>query len=267
MTGERELTAKVVPVRRVRSAPKTGFVGTAEIVGLSASALLLLFAVVAYFYLVIPARSHLRALESDRSAAQDSIKLLTTQVGAKGTAAEQIAALTSSLTTFEQYGLTSQLTGRTALYDQLNLVIRNNNLRNTAGPAYTALDPMDPNAPAATRTKSGNARYQSFYPGIAISVTVEGTYSGVRQFVHDVEAIPQFVIVNSVELEDVVVTGASAAPVSTEEPTMLNPRLPGGGGPGPRAAAPRTPTSAVSLRLDLTVYFRRHEGAVAPAVN
>jgi hypothetical protein len=264
MTGEHELTPAAAPVRRVHSAPKTGLVGPAEVVSLSLSALLLLAAVVAYFYLVLPARSRQVKLENERQATEKNIQLLKKTVDEHATVTEQVGSLTQSLVTFEQNGLTSRLSGRNELYDRLNALMRENNLRNTAGPIYTVLDPLDPNAPAATRVKSGNSRFQSFFPGIDVNVTVEGSYAGIRRFVHDVEAMPQFLIVNAVELEDVTVNNSSAGSAPVEEPKMLTPRAPQRGAPAAAAIAPRTGTSAVSLRLDMTVYFRRQ---VADAVT
>ncbi|MEO6391858.1 MAG: GspMb/PilO family protein [Pyrinomonadaceae bacterium] len=259
MTGERELTAPAPAVRQVRPAPKGGLIGPAEIVGLSLSALLLLAAVVTYFYLVMPSRSRLRNLQSDRAATESSIKTMTALVGTNNDTTQRVAELVNSIAAFEGSALSSRTAGRSQLYEQLNQLIRANNLRNTAGPSYTAMEPLDPNAPASSRTKSGNARFQSFYPGIGVNVTVEGSYAAIRRFVHDVEALRQFLIVNAVELEDVTVNDSGTSPGPVGDPRMLNPRA-----PVPAPSATRTGTSAVSLRLDLSVYFRRQDSPANP---
>ncbi len=87
---------------------------------------------------------------------------------------------------------------------------------------------------------------QSTFPGIGVTLTVEGGYANLRRFVRDVEADRQFVVINTVELEGVTDTDAPP-PVAPPD------------GTDPNAVA--APTSArgtlVSLRLDMAAYFRR----------
>jgi Tfp pilus assembly protein PilO len=258
MTSERELTAPAAPARRLRPAPKTGLVGVPEIIGLSLSAMLLLAAVVAYFYLLLPARSHLRNLEKTRAETELNNRTLNVQVGNHNSAESLIVELTTSVTNFEQTALGSRTSGRTELITQLNDLMRQNSLRNTAGPTYAVMEQLDPNAPAASRTKTGDARFQTLFPGTSVNVTVEGGYTNIRRFIHDVEAMPQFVIVNTVELEDVAGNTSSAPAAPSPEPQMLNPRLQGRNAAPPVARA--ATSGGVSLRLGLTVYFRREPG-------
>ena len=91
---------------------------------------------------------------------------------------------------------------------------------------------------------------QSVFPGIGVSVTVEGQYKNLRRFVRDIEASNQFIVVNAVELQSVTDTGS--APSLTPE--------------GVPTAAPQGRNTLVSLRLDMAAYFRRaaSEEAVAP---
>jgi len=121
------------------------------------------------------------------------------------------------------------------LYEELNQLIVKNNLRNTSGPTYTTLEP------AGTKSNSGKTvvtKWQSFYPGIAVMVTVEGEYQNVRRFVRDVERSKQFVVINEVELQR---ASQNNAPASAEE---------GGGGSGTRG-------SLVTLQLNMATYFQR----------
>jgi Tfp pilus assembly protein PilO len=115
------------------------------------------------------------------------------------------------------------------LYGQLNETMRKHTLRNTAGPVYTALDQLVPGASATAAAKSGNARWQSLYPGIGIAVTVEGPYANLRRFLREIEGSRQFIVINAIELEGVTegdaVTGAAL----------------------------------VSLRLDMATYFQRDQ--------
>jgi len=73
--------------------------------------------------------------------------------------------------------VSSEAAGRMSLYTVLNKLIKSNGLRNTAGPTYAPLDPVGTKQQAqltVTAEKQSNAKWQSIYPGIAVSVTVEG---------------------------------------------------------------------------------------------
>jgi Tfp pilus assembly protein PilO len=120
-------------------------------------------------------------------------------------------------------------------------MIVKNGLRNTSGPAYTPLDP------AGTKSASGKTtttKWQSFYPGISVMVTVEGQYSNIRRFIRDIEKSKQFVVINEVELQR---ANENSAPVSAEAPAAES-TAPGSGTRG----------SLVSLQLNMAIYFQRN---------
>jgi hypothetical protein len=115
----------------------------------------------------------------------------------------------------------------------------------------------------ATADKQSSAKWQSIYPGIAVSVTVEGPYQNVRHFVRDIETSRQFLIINAVELESLTQSGASQ-----ESPAARIAPAPGRTGkPAPPAiAAPAGGRGTmVSLRLYMATYFQRPASeSVAP---
>ena len=82
------------------------------------------------------------------------------------------------------------------------------------------------------------------YPGIAVSITVEGPYQRVRRFVREIESSRQFLIINEVELESVTQSGVATDPSTA------------GGTTGGRA-------TLVSLRLEMATYFQRPEAVNA----
>src|SRR5436853_2852609 len=140
-----------------------------------------------------------------------------------------------------------------SLYTTLNNLIRSNGLRNTAGPSYTALDPLGTKQqvqPSASAEKQSNAKWQTIYPGIAVSVTVEGLYQRVRHFVRDIETSRQFLIINAVELESVSQSGfapeAPAPAIGSSARTATTPVVGG-------------KSTLVSLRLEMATYFQRPE--------
>ena len=137
------------------------------------------------------------------------------------------------------------------LYEELNQLIIKNNVKNTSGPTYTALDPT---GTKSTSGKSVTTKWQSFYPGTAVMVTVEGEYQNVRRFIRDIERSRQFVVINEVELQR---ASQNNAPASAEE---------GGGGAAVAGAGSGTRGSLVTLQLNMATYFQRPGAAdSAPA--
>ena len=210
--------------------------GPAEIVGLAGSVLIFLLVIVSYLYFLVPANSRLDALQSERSLLQTQLRTSQETVNQNETTEASVQKITQSLGDFESDHLLSADRGRMGLYGGLNDLIRKNGLRNTSGPAYTPLEPSDSKS-GTSGSKSANTKWQSVYPGIAISVTVEGQYQTLRHFIRDLETNSQLIIINSVELERSTETNNAPAPESG--PTT-----------GGRAAL-------VSLRLEMTTYFQR----------
>ena len=212
------------------------FLGPAEIIALACSALMLLLVLVSYFYFLLPARSRLDGLQSERLRLLNNLTV-SRELAVQGETTEATTQkITQSLDNFESNHLLSADRGRMGLYDSLNVLIRKNGLRNTSGPTYTSLEPTDTKG-ANTGTRSASSRYQSIYPGIAISVTVEGQYQNLRRFIRELETTKQFIIINSVELERS--TEANSSPISEGDP------------------ANTSRSALVSLRLELTTYFQR----------
>jgi Tfp pilus assembly protein PilO len=218
-------------------------VGPAEIVGLAGAVFILVLVVVSYLYFLLPANTRLDELLSERSLLQSELRDLKGVVSQGESTEASVEKITQSLDQFESDHLSSVDRGRMGLYDSLNTLIRKNGLRNTAGPTYLPLEPSNSKG-GTTGSRSANTKWQSVYPGIAISVTVEGPYQSLRKFIRDIEASGQFVIINSVELE---------------RSTETNNSLPIAGEGGDPAAG--TKNSLVSLHLEMTTYFQRASSA------
>ena len=216
--------------------------GLPEIIGLGGSILILLLVVVSYLYFLVPANSRLVLLQAQRALLQNQVRDLQNVVRNGESTEVSVQKINQSLDEFESNHLLGTDRGRMALYDSLNVLMHKNGLRNTSGPTYITLEPSTLKA-GTTGSRSTNTKWQSVYPGIAISVTVEGQYQNLRRFVRDLEANKQFIIINSVELER-----------STE--TNSSPLVEGEATSGARG-------SMVSLRLEMTTYFQR----AAPQVS
>lgn len=217
--------------------------GVAEVAALAGSCFVLALVLLSYLYFLVPARSTIASLNADRKQLQTNLQTLDGVVNKEQNTKEQVERVAASLEKFETAHLMRQDEGRMDLYEELNQLIVKNGLKNTSGPTYT---PIDPTGVKSTAGKSVVTKWQSFYPGISVMVTVEGQYQDVRRFIRDVERSRQFLVINEVELQRATQSNASA---SAEE-----------GGSGTRG-------SLVSLQLNMTTYFQRESGATNAAVQ
>ncbi len=219
--------------------------GVAEVLALAGSCFVLALVLFSYLYFLVPARSRISSLNTDRKQIETNIKTLDTVVNKEHGSQRTVDSVVASLNDFETKHLLRQDQGRLQLYEELNQLIIKNSVRNTSGPTYTTLEPNDVRAASG---KSVVTKWQSFYPGINVMVTVEGAYENIRRFIRDVERSKQFVVINQVELQR---AQQDNAPLSAE----------GSGGSGTRG-------SLVTLQLNMATYFQRNNGAsVEPAAQ
>jgi Tfp pilus assembly protein PilO len=239
-----------VRVEKMRATRQQSFLGVAEILALACSGIMLLAVAFAYFYLLVPDRARLE--EAQRKRTQLQAKLRDSQEGFKRNTDTQatVTEISDSLQNFEGNHLVPRSQGRTMLIDQLNSLIRRDNVRISTGLAFTSLDALAPDNPTArssASTKPG-VKGQTSFPGVGVSVTVEGQYENLRRLIRDIEANNQFIVINAIELQGV------NDPVATRAAVAM-----------PGATAPPSATTArstlVSLRLDMAAYFRRDQFA------
>lgn len=211
--------------------------GIAEVAALAGSCLVLLLVLLSYLYLVVPARMRVSSLNEDKARLQANLQTLDGVVSKGQNTKDQVEKIATSLGEFETGHLFQQDRGRLDLYEELNQMIVKNNLRNTSGPTYT---PLDPTGTKSVSGKSTTTKWQSFYPGLAVMVTVEGQYNDIRRFVRDLERSKQFVVINQVELQR---ANDNNSPASAD------------------AAASGPTGSLISLQLSLATYFQRDNSA------
>ena len=217
--------------------------GVAEVAALAGSCLVLVLVLLSYLYFLVPARSNLASLNTQLKQTQTNLQTLDGIVNKEQNTKQNVDRAAASLTKFETEHLMQADVGRMDSFRELNELIVKNNLKNTSGPTYTPLDP------AGTKSNSGRTvatKWQSFYPGTSVMVTVEGEYQNVRRFIRDIERSRQFLVINEVELQR---ASQNNAPASAEE-----------GAPGAGAG---TRGSLVTLQLDMATYFQRPGTAAA----
>jgi hypothetical protein len=245
-----------------RATRRRGPLGLPEFAALALAALLLLTAVLAYLFLLVPARSRTAALEAERHDLQRLLQSQETNIGESKDTQQRVADILSSLERFEVEHLGQASSGTKTVIEELNRLILKNNLRISGGINFRQLQEAVAGAegqtprrrPSSSGGESGQRIEQSVFPGIGVTLTVEGVYPNLRRFIRDIEADRQFVVVNTVELEGVTDSNAALTPA------------PNGADP---SAAPQTPSrnALVSLRLDMAAYFRRAATAAAPAAS
>lgn len=224
--------------------------GVWEVAGLAGSCLILALVLFSYLYFVVPARSRVASLMADKKQLQTNLQTLQGVVTNEQNTKDTVERITASLDNFETNSLLRQEQGRMELYDELNQLIIKNGVRNTSGPTYT---PLEPEGTKTTGGKNVATKWQSFYPGVAVMVTVEGQYENVRRFIRDVERSKQFVVINEVELQRARDTNA---PISAEGDVSAETGQPAPGS-GSRG-------SLVSLQLSMATYFQREASETAP---
>ena len=242
---------------------RRGTLGVPEIAALGVSALLLMTAVLSYLFLLAPQRSRKNALEAERGDLQRKLQDQQSILGQGQDTQQRVSEILTSLNDFQVGKLGHAASGSQTVIGEMNRLIVRNNLRISGGISFTQLQESLPGADQnqpQRRDEGGQRIVQSVFPGIGVTLTVEGTYANLRHFIRDIEADRQFVVIDAVELEGVTDSNASApSPVAA---VPLEP-LAGGQTPAPPAAAPSTPSrgALVSLRLDMAAYFRRANSA------
>ena len=236
--ARREIGARLA---RFRGSRRTSFLGVPEVVALAAAGALLAFALAAYFLLLVPARLNLANLEAERARLQSQIRSATENRNQQQSTGETVSRILTSLEEFESEALAPRESSVMQLYEELNQKTRRNGL---ARAQFSFIHQDDTQTGATQQSQqraAGNLagtarRRQTVFPAVDISVNIEGTYPNVRRFVRDLERSTRFIVINGVQLEGVTESGADQSA---------------------RGAL-------VSLRLDMSAYFRR-TGASAAA--
>ena len=268
------------PVNRARKV-YSGMWGPVEIGVLGAGMLAVLGVVLLYVFFVVPSE---RTLENNRVRLNTLDAELTSarqKYGDISNVETHVGKLINSVNEFEATYLPVPTTGRTALYQRLNGLIAAYGLINTSGPDYAPLEILD-RSKQKDEEQSGKSKFRSYFPGVYVTMTVEGPYANVRQFIRDIEVGGEFIVVSGVEIEpsDAAdkpdqsdpaspnnlpsagpggfprgVDPTTAYPMGTnrslpEQPGVAQPYL-------PNSARGKTHGSIVSLKMEMAAYFRR----------
>lgn len=250
-----------------------GMWGNAELISVGLAGLAVLCVALLYIFVVVPSNRELEMNKAKRDRLEEEMLLVKSKYGDITSTETQVAKLLSSVNDFEVNHLPIAATGRNALYQRLNGLIYAYGLINTTGPDYSPLETADQEKSNQADEDRGRSKFRSLFPGVYVTMTVEGTYQNLRRFIKEVETGREFVVISAVELEP-----SDTEQKPTGNPTQaMNPGgVPGPAGPNPsnfpgmnpggmpfpqpaRSAAQRGKThgETVSLRLEMAAYFRR----------
>lgn len=278
---DREQETVVVKKEDLQIKPKqnrkvqSGMFGIPEYIGLGLGLLSLLSVLLFYFFVVSPANADLAKHKEQRDKLEKELADSKSKFGNITTTEGKVSELVNSVDSFERNYLPFADVGKAGLYQRINNMISAYGLTNVSGPDYTPLEISDKQQSSGQNEKQGGRdKLRSLFPGIYISITLEGDYQNLRKFIREMESSNQFVVVNTVELE-----GAEAKEKREEkqkaqtqaknvQPTVI--QLDANGTPIqtpiPKPTAKPTPIppkgkthgEIVSLRIEMAAYFRRN---------
>jgi hypothetical protein len=267
---EKQPELEISPRNRPRKV-YAGMWGQAEVVSVGVGLLALLTVILVYMFLVIPSNNELDRNRAERDRLERELASANSKYGSITSTESQVETLIKSVDNFEAQYLPIASLGKNAVYQRINGLIAAHNLINTTGPDYSPLD-LATQEEQGKEEEKGRAKFKSIYPGMYVTMTVEGSYQNLRRFISDLERSGDFLIISTIELEPSdsdgqpqtgIQTQAAQSPADLMPNGMVNPNSSSANTPrGPRG---RTHGESISLRVELATYFRRP--GFVPAVS
>ena len=268
---EKEPKIDVVPKNRPRKV-YAGMWGQTEIATVALGMLAILTTVLLFVFLVLPAKKELEANKAERDRVETELISARNKYGTITTTEARVAELITSVGDFETRFLRNPLLDKTSLYQRINGLISAYGLVNTTGPDYAPLEISDNRKGQENEAERGRTKFQSLFPGVYVTTTVEGSYQNLRRFIREIETSEQFVVISAIELapaeneEENNKTVTTRASINQVQINPMNPdefpQNPTFTQTVPQSQQPKivrgkTRGETVSLRLEMAAYFRR----------
>lgn len=279
---EKEPRIDIMPKNRPRKI-YAGMWGPMEITTVGLGMLAILAVVILFVLVVLPARKELQASKTERNNLETELMSARSKYGTITTTEARVAELITSVNDFESRFLRNPLLDKTSLYQRVNGLISAYGLVNTSGPDYAPLEVSETGTNQEAETERGRAKFQSLFPGVYVTTTVEGSYQNLRRFIREIETSQQFVVISAIELapaeneEKADPTRPTQASINqvqinpmTQDGFSQNPTITQNVPPSRQSPPARGKTrgETVSLRLEMAAYFRRPNAPPAfPAVS
>lgn len=255
----------IPPANRPRKVYR-GMWGPAEIAAAAFSGLAILAVIFVYFIFVRPSATELQKNRAERDRLEIELTTARERYGNMTSTETQVAKLVASVDDFESRYLPVSSTGRTAIYQRINGLIAGYGLLNTSGPDFAPLEIDDQNGGEQADDERGRSKFRSLFPGVYVTMTVEGSYQNLRRFIRDIETGNDFVLISSIELEPSDSPQKQKQPDASQQPGTIvgnpagfpgNPNFGTVSTQGQLKPQGKTHGEVVSLRLEMAAYFRR----------
>ncbi len=279
----------VVPKNRPRKV-YAGMWGQTEIATVGLGMLAILAVIILVVLVVLPAQKELEKNKAERDRLETEFRTANGKYGDITSTEAEVAKLITSVDDFETRFLPVGTIGKSALYQRVNGLIGAYGLVNTTGPDYAPLEISGKGRGNNQESESerGRTKFQSLFPGIYVTMTVEGSYQNLRRFIREMETGNQFVVISAIELAPAETENKEKDSQPTVTQAQINnvqitpnnvagfpqTQIPGQAGipnPGqpnvplqttttiaaPKAVRGKTHGETVSLRLEMAAYFRR----------
>lgn len=231
----------LVPPNRPRKV-YAGMWGKSEVITVALAMLALFTVIVVHLFVVLPASRDLDSKTEVSVRLERDLISTREKYGSMESSETEAAKLLVSVNDFEARVLRREELGKTALYERLNSLMRAYNLVNASGPDYSPLKPPAEQRQAVTEEERGRDRFASLFPGVFVTVTLEGSYQNLRRFISALENSNEFITIASVELVPAERQSADSEDANANESSKR---------PG------KTRGEIVSLKLEMASYFRR----------
>jgi hypothetical protein len=269
---EKEPRIDIAPKNRPRKI-YAGMWGPTEIATVALGMLAILTVVLLVMLVVLPAKKELAANKAERDRLENELIATKGKYGDITKTETRVAEILTSVNDFETRFLRNPMIDKTSLYQRINGLIGAYGLTNTSGPDYAPLEISDGNRSSENEAERGRAKFESLFPGVYVTTTIEGSYQNLRRFIREIETSEQFVVISAIELEPAENEERKPDPARPVQASInqvqINPMNPGGFSQDPtftqtvpqnqQPKAPRGKTrgETVSLRLEMAAYFRR----------
>lgn len=249
----------------------TGMWGIPEIAVFGVAVLAVLLTAILYLLLVFPAQRDLERNRASRNELEKQIFTARNRYGSITSTKERVSEIIRSAEDFETRFLRPENESKVALYQRINTLMSGYGLVNTSGPDYVPLEITDANRTQTAEENTGRSKFISIFPGVYVTMTVDGSYQNLRRFIRDIENGSEFVVVSAVELEPS--ENQERQPSGEASPTTAGANVeavpPGFPSSVPQPAPVRTDRGktrgeTVTLRLELAAYYRRANFSPTP---
>jgi len=214
-----------------------------EILAVVAALGLLVAAVVYYSTALRPVQQRLRAVEAEYERELKEMSASSSPSSREEVSpAERVKGTLETLATLKSDYLPGFSSGRISLINELNALVKKHGVQLTSGIDLSSgglSEEREKGAKAGSKTARKKAdELATAFPSVSVRIAVFGQYDKLREFIGDLEANKQFLVVDSMSLVNQEVKATT--------------------GRGSRAAAA---VSGITLSIEMTAYYRPEGGA------